>query len=66
MRFPLDVHNLRQNADAKRKFVRSNEPGTLIPLSNHTNTEHVFLVLFASLLSGWTTTTGKLLCPKGK
>ena len=45
-------------------FVRSYESGTL-RLSNHTKAEHLFLVLLASLLSGWTTTTGRLLGPNG-
>ena len=38
------------------------EPSSL-HLSNYTNFKHPFLVLFARLLSGWTTTTVDFLVP---
>ena len=45
-------------------FIHAYELRTL-RLSTHINTKHSFWIPFASLSSGWGTTTGRLFDPKG-
>ena len=44
-------------------FYTSSFSRSPLHLPNHTNAEHLFFVLFASLLSGWATATGDCLVP---